>query len=112
MKPQHVFGTYFIVSWVMLGACFIWLAVTNEGNPAGRRGGTIVTYTIPVYWILIGAGQMCIGVTIYIFRCKQPGFLFGRKVRVGSVGDTLMRSTFALIGLALLVAGVVLLVRS
>jgi len=112
MKPQNVFATYFILTFLMVGACFIWLVVTNAGNPAGRHGRTIVTYAIPAYWILIGVGQLFIGVSIYIFHSKQPGYFFGRMVRVGSNGDTLMRLTPALIGSAMLVAGVILLARS
>ncbi len=110
-KPRHVFVYYFRLTFVVVVACFIWLAVTNAGNPAARHGGTIVTYAIPAYWIMICIGQAFIGVSIYTFVSQRPGFFLGREVRVGSIGDRLMRLIPALIGSAILAAGVVSLAR-
>jgi hypothetical protein len=107
MKPKHIFVPHFILTFAAVVACFIWLAVTNDGNPTSRRGGTIVTYVIPVYWIMICVGQMFICVSLYIFLSKEAGFFLGRKVRVGSIGDILMRLIPALIGSAILAAGLI-----
>jgi len=47
----HIIG-----SFIAAAACFIWLAITNSGNPTGSRG-TIVTYELPAYILPIIIGQ-------------------------------------------------------
>jgi hypothetical protein len=114
VKLKHIIIPHFLLTFAALLACFIWLGVTNAGNPAGRHG-TIVTYKVPVYWILIGFGQMFIAASVYSLISKQPGYVIGRgqsRVLGGSgTADVLLRLIPGLIGLSALIIGVVALSR-
>ena len=107
--------THFLLTFAALVACFIWLAATNADNPRGRHG-IIVTYRIPVYWVLITFGQMLIGAAVYLMLSRQPGSLIGqRQARYlggSKLSDSCIRLIPAAIGLAAMTFGVVGLLRS
>ena len=107
--------THFLLTSLALVACFGWLASTNADNPRGRKG-IIVTYKVPAYWILIGAGQMFIGASVYSMLSRKPGYLIGQG-QAGYLGgsrlsDSCIRLIPALIGLGAIVSGVMGLLRS
>jgi hypothetical protein len=77
MKLRHVTVTHFLLTFAALVGCFVWLAATNHGNSAGRHG-TIVSYQVPAYWILIAFGQMFIGGSVYLLISRLPGYVIGR----------------------------------
>jgi len=116
MKLKHVTIMHFLLTFAAVVACFIWLAATNAGNPAGRRGGTIVTYKIPVYWILILFGQMFIAASVYSLVSRQPGYVIGRERSRYSgenkTTDLLFRLIPGIIGLSALILGVIALLRN
>ena len=53
MKSKY----HYLLTFLATLSCFIWLAVTNQDTPRGRHGGSIVTYELPAYILLIIIGQ-------------------------------------------------------
>lgn len=111
MKFSQIARIHFFVSFILVFACFIWLGVTNTGNPVGRRG-TLVTYPIPAYWLLIGVGQMFVGVAITCLRYGGPAYVLGKRIRQGSRADWIVRCIPGCIGLVLIAWGITSLLRA
>ena len=107
--------THFLLTFLGLAACFVWLATTNADNPRGRHG-TIVTYKVPVYWILIGFGQMFIGASVYSMLSREPGYLIGRgqtrHLGGSRFSDSCIRLIPAAIGFVAITCGVMGLLRT
>ena len=107
--------THFLLTFAALVACFIWLAATNGDNPRGRHG-TVVTYKVPVYWILVGFGQIFVGASVYSMFSRQRRSLIGqgqsRHLGGSRLSDSCIRLIPAAIGFAAIVSGVVGLLRN
>jgi len=105
---------HFLLTFAALVTCFIWLVATNADNPRGRHG-IIVTYKVPVFWILIGFGQMFIGASVYAMISRQRGYLMGQRharyLGGSRLSDSCIRLIPAAIGLAAIACGVMGLLR-
>jgi hypothetical protein len=102
--------THFLLTFAALVACFVWLAATNGDNSRGRHG-IIVTYKVPVYWILVVFGQMFIGASACLLISRKPGYLAGhsssRCLGGSRFADSCIRLIPAVIGLIAVVSGAV-----